>query len=419
VEYHGKDNIPKDGTVIYAPNHTNTLMDALAILIIDKQAKVFVARADVFKHPTLLKILTFLKMLPINRRRDGIESLAKNEEITAVVVDVLHDKIPFCILPEGTHRAKHGLLPLQKGIFRIALQANASFGEEIPVYIVPVGIEYGHFFRYRSSLLLQIGSPINITQFVKDHPDWDTPEQINYLRDDLSDQLKKLLLNVSDESNYDAMIELCLLCGDKQQRIPNLRKNKLLDRFTTAKQTLQEADSLLKSNPQDMQNLLQSTGDFARKRHALHIGLPSVLNTHLRSSLALKTILLLLGLPCFVGAFIANLPITGLSVWMCSKFKDRAFHNTLRYLISFLLFPVLMLVAGLTVGLTCSWIVGIIAAFLVFFSFFFLHEYLRLLRRFMSDLKWLVNRGLRKQFGIIRQEWKNISQKSDKTETAS
>ena len=28
----GKENIPQDGAIIFAPNHTNTLMDALVVL---------------------------------------------------------------------------------------------------------------------------------------------------------------------------------------------------------------------------------------------------------------------------------------------------------------------------------------------------------------------------------------------------
>ena len=110
VQYHGKENIPQDGAIIYAPNHSNTLMDALAVLAIDEHAKVFVARADVFKHPVILKFLTFLKMLPINRIRDGRAGLTQNEEINDLVVDVLRDKVPFCILPEGKHRTMHSLM---------------------------------------------------------------------------------------------------------------------------------------------------------------------------------------------------------------------------------------------------------------------------------------------------------------------
>ena len=47
--YIGKENIPADGAVIYAPNHANALCDAMCVLGIDHQQKVFVARADIFR----------------------------------------------------------------------------------------------------------------------------------------------------------------------------------------------------------------------------------------------------------------------------------------------------------------------------------------------------------------------------------
>lgn len=40
IRYVGRENIPQDGAVIYAPNHTNALMDALVVLAMDKKAKV-------------------------------------------------------------------------------------------------------------------------------------------------------------------------------------------------------------------------------------------------------------------------------------------------------------------------------------------------------------------------------------------
>ncbi|MDR2409483.1 MAG: 1-acyl-sn-glycerol-3-phosphate acyltransferase [Bacteroidales bacterium] len=408
VEYYGKENIPQDGAIIYAPNHTNTLMDALAVLVIDKEAKVFVARADVFKHPTILKILTFLKMLPINRKRDGIANLAKNEEISDIVVDVLHDKIPFCILPEGTHRAKHSLLPLQKGIFRIALQAHDTFGHEMPVYIVPVGIEFGHYFRYRSSLLLQIGNPINITQFVKEHSNMTVPEQMNILRDDLTQRLKQVILHIPDDENYEAALELSQLYGKEQQKILNLRSKTLLNNYISVKKNIEEVGVCLKSNPQDMQEVLNKVNHFSRERHRLRIGMSSILRDHIRLLLIQKIGLLLLGFPYFAFASIATAPITLFSIWLCSKFKDKAFHNTLRYLISFLLLPVFLLIIGIVSGIIFSWIGGLIFVMLFLPSFFFLHEYLRLLRLLVSDIQWLTHRNLRRKYKEIKSSWRKI-----------
>ena len=75
----GKENIPQDGAIIFAPNHTNTLMDALVILAYNHGPKVFVARADIFRNRKLAKILTFMKIMPIMRQRDGISAIKKNQ----------------------------------------------------------------------------------------------------------------------------------------------------------------------------------------------------------------------------------------------------------------------------------------------------------------------------------------------------
>jgi len=404
-EFYGNEKIPQDGAIIYAPNHTNTLMDALAVLAMNKSAKVFVARADVFKNPTILKMLTFFKMLPINRKRDGIDSLSKNEEINNIVVDVLHDKVPFCILPEGTHRTMHSLMPLQKGLFRITLQANDAFGNKMPVYIVPIGIEYGHFFRYRSSLLLQVGEPINVTQFIKKHPNLSIPQQINVLRDELSDQIKKVILQIPDDENYNATFALAQLCGKEQQRRLKLKGNTLLNRYLSAKKTIENVASLLKSTPQETQKLLDMAADFSQKRHKLGIGMSSVLNPHIRLSIVGKLFLLLLGLPYFVFSAVVTSPVTLLSVWLCSKFKDNAFHNTARYLIALVLFPILLLLIVIIVAIVLPWMWGLGFVLLFLPSFFFLHEYLRLIRLFISDIKWLIHRNLYKQFKKIKMEF--------------
>ncbi|MCF0178575.1 MAG: 1-acyl-sn-glycerol-3-phosphate acyltransferase, partial [Bacteroidales bacterium] len=105
IEYTGMENLPKDGAIILAPNHTNGLMDALVLLAMDKQPKVYVARADIFRNKKTAKILHFLRIMPIMRARDGLNEVRKNNVTIDASVDVLKDSVPFCILPEGTHRA--------------------------------------------------------------------------------------------------------------------------------------------------------------------------------------------------------------------------------------------------------------------------------------------------------------------------
>ena len=204
--YIGKENIPTDGAIIFAPNHTNALCDAMCILGIDRRQKVFVARADIFKDPKRARILTWLKIMPINRVRDGLDEVRHNDETINKAVDTLRDGVPFCILPEGTHRPMHSLLPLNKGIFRIALQANETFGDEKPIYIVPVGLEYGDYYHLWDSVTVNIGKPINVTNFCRQHAELTYPQQMMALREELTLRMRELILWVPDDEHYDENI---------------------------------------------------------------------------------------------------------------------------------------------------------------------------------------------------------------------
>ena len=220
--YVGRENIPTDGAVIYAPNHTNALCDAMAVLGIDHQQKVFVARADIFRDPKKAKILNWLKIMPINRVRDGLEEVRHNDETINKAVETLQDGVPFCILPEGTHRPKHSLLPLSKGIFRIALQANERFGEQKPVYIVPVGLEYGDYFHLWDSLTVTIGKPIDVTAYVKafssQHSEVSEPQIMMALREELTLRMRELILWVPDDEHYEENIAKLLPKKKRLQR---------------------------------------------------------------------------------------------------------------------------------------------------------------------------------------------------------
>jgi 1-acyl-sn-glycerol-3-phosphate acyltransferase len=141
----GLENIPKDGSVILAPNHSNALMDPMVMLRTRKSPTVFGARADLFENKAIAACLTFLKILPMVRRRDGLRNVIKNLDIQEDILQVIDDGVPFCMYAEGTHRAKHSLLPVGKGVFRIAVEASRRLQK--PVYVVPVGIEYSDYFR--------------------------------------------------------------------------------------------------------------------------------------------------------------------------------------------------------------------------------------------------------------------------------
>ena len=97
----GGENINPDHHLIFAPNHQNALMDALAVAFTQDRRLIFLARADIFRKKVIASILYFLKILPVYRIRDGFSSLKGNDEIFTKTIDVIKSKSALVILPEG------------------------------------------------------------------------------------------------------------------------------------------------------------------------------------------------------------------------------------------------------------------------------------------------------------------------------
>ena len=196
-------DLPDDGAVIIAPNHTSTLMDALVILCRRHGATVFGARADIFRKPLIAKILRFLRIVPMARIRDGAESVLKNRETFAEVDDVLAHGVPFCIFAEGRHRPMHSLLPIGKGVARIAFAS----ARERQTYVVPTGIDQGSFFRFRRPCKVTFGEPVDVNAFLQAHEHDPETETYKDFRKVLFRRISSLITYVPDDEDYAARWE--------------------------------------------------------------------------------------------------------------------------------------------------------------------------------------------------------------------
>ncbi len=182
-------SLPADRAVLIAPNHSNTLMDALVILATRREGTAFGARADVFKNPKAARILRWLKIVPMIRARDGIREVAHNRETMVEIDDILAHGMPFCMFPEGRHRTERELLPLQKGIARIAF---ASAGER-PTCIVPTGISYSDFFHFRGTCRVRFGEPLDVNAFLSQHQEYTEADRYRLLLEELSARIQPLI----------------------------------------------------------------------------------------------------------------------------------------------------------------------------------------------------------------------------------
>ena len=406
MRFVGRERIPKDSAIIFAPNHTGTLMDALVLLAMDRSPKVFVARADIFKKPILAKIFAFLKIMPIMRMRDGIDEVKRNNETIERAVDVLRDNIPFCIFPEGMHQTKFSTLPLSKGIFRIAFQAQELMTDK-PLYIVPMGIRYGNFFRFRSTVRIQIGEPINVGAFIAEREGVHPQEQMNEMRTLLEERMRESILYIPNDEDYNATYETCAAVVSRQEAI--LRKEKehhklrgLNAYFTANNRTVKQIQELKNSDPERARRILDLANEARALRTAQNISLKSVALRFPVLSNVLKGIIFLLLLPYILVTTIASLPTTLLSNFLNGKFKDAAFHNSVRFLINLVAWPVMMIIYAIIAYIALPWQFALALTIAILPSPLVVDDVYRLIRLWVSDFKLWRNKPLRKKYAEIR-----------------
>ena len=399
----GRENIPTDGAIIYAPNHPTTLMDALVVLTMDHKPKVFVARADIFKNRKLAKILTFLKIMPIMRQRDGFQAVKKNQETIDKAVDVLKDKIPFCIFPEGTHLAKFSSLPLSKGILKIAFQAHEQM-PQVPLYIVPVGIRYGNHFRFRSTIRMEFGKPINVGAYLTENAHLTPQEQMNGMKNLLTDRLHATLFRIPNDEDYDATYEVCNAVEPIEvKKLPKEKEHKLETQFQANNNTLKRIEELKESNPDQAKKLLELGDKAHRLRKKKGISVESASVKKPLASRIPRILLTLITLPYTLPASVLASPVALICKYIFTMLKDPAFKNSVRFVMILVVWPLLVIIYALIACCLLPWQWALLATLLTMPAPYVAHELWKSVRLVVSDIKLLKEKKLRKTYSKIRE----------------
>jgi 1-acyl-sn-glycerol-3-phosphate acyltransferase len=339
----GTENLIPDDHLIFAPNHQNALMDALAVLFTHKGQPVFLARADIFKRKAIAAFLYFIKMLPVYRIRDGFSSLKANDEIFLKTIDVLKNKNGLVILPEGDHAGFRRLRQLKKGICRVAFQADEATGFQLKIKIIPVGIEYSNYSRLRQVLTVVYGKPIEVSEYYQLY--MDSPEKaLNILRDKLSTEIKKVMVHIESEDDYEAIDELRSIINGRFSdniRLPKLyRDRNLIDKLNRLKisdpQTYNKICELSLQAKEKAKDLNVTYRLLEKKKHPLNWLIAGLVG-------------LFLTFPVWLFGNIFTLTFLSLPELQIRKTKDLQFHSTIRFGISlalaFIFLPVYLVVS--------------------------------------------------------------------------
>lgn len=197
LRFYGKKNIPRNKAIIFIPNHQNTFLDALLVVISMRGFSHQMARGDIFKNKLVKSVCASINLRPIYKS-DTEGYVEKNEEVFNELYYYLSQRESVTLYPEGTHSLRHYTRPLKKGFARIAFGALEKYPQLEDIYVVPVGISYSDPLNFRSSASIRCGEPIAVRPFFESE---NKARGINKLVRKSQVELTQLMLNLPKE-NY-------------------------------------------------------------------------------------------------------------------------------------------------------------------------------------------------------------------------
>lgn len=170
LKFVGKENIPKDGSYIFASNH-RSFADPVLISLPTRVPFSFMAKEELFKQNIFFTwLIKAFGAFPVTRGKGDTSAIDMS-------LERLNKGFNLVIFPEGT-RSKDGRVG--KGKTGVALIAAIA-----QVTVIPVGIVFEGKLKFRKKVVVKFGKAIS-------------PEELN-VSDTSPKELKKLKLTIMNE----------------------------------------------------------------------------------------------------------------------------------------------------------------------------------------------------------------------------
>ncbi len=347
IYFVGKEQVPSTGPLLIAANHPMAFSEACLLACFLDRPLHFLVRGDVFKS-NWNWFFRLTNQIPIYRFRDGFSNMRKNSDSFDWAYEALADQKAILIFAEGNTKLQKKLSPLQKGVARLAFGAyeNRGVGN---IQVVPVGINYTDGPVFRSDVMVQIGQPLRVDDYLADFKE-DRHETTRSFTSQLHTLMKPLVIHVANSEDEPLANQLFARAADRRafdpwpildpDPTPFLEEKRLADQLNQWSERTKEnaRSSLPKNRPLARKFILQDVS---------------------------RIILLLLFLPVALIGFLINSVPFYLAKGICEKkVKQIEFYTPVRITLMIVTFSVygflLFTIIAIYFGWHALWILPIL-----------------------------------------------------------
>ena len=194
IDINHKKWLSEKGPLLIAANHPNSFLDAIIVSSLFKRPVYSLARGDAFAGKLFTKILTSLNMLPVYRMSEGSENLGLNYSTFEACQKLFEENKIVLIFSEGRCINEWHLRPLKKGTARLAIDA---WQNNVPLKVLPLGINYSSFRFFGKNLILNFGTLISKNDFIINS----NGKSINDFNEQLKNELRTLVYEI-DKNDF-------------------------------------------------------------------------------------------------------------------------------------------------------------------------------------------------------------------------
>jgi 1-acyl-sn-glycerol-3-phosphate acyltransferase len=198
-----KEVLKEKGPLLLACNHPNSFLDSVMLDILFEQPVWSLARGDSFINTTVNRFFNGVRILPMYRTSEGAGNLSENYKTFEACLKIFKENGIVHIFSEGKCINEWHLRPLKKGTARLAIKA---WKENIPLKVLPTGINYSSFRRFGKNIFINFGEVVT-----KEDIEWDAADGIRNLsfNNQLRRQLEHLVFEVDkkDKAKQSIILE--------------------------------------------------------------------------------------------------------------------------------------------------------------------------------------------------------------------
>jgi 1-acyl-sn-glycerol-3-phosphate acyltransferase len=335
----GKENIDFKKPTLIIANHTNAVIDPIAIAQSVSRGIFFLARGDAFANNFLKWLLWQYHIIPIYRKEECDDNLEKNKETFGRMFELFDKARPVIIFSEGKCIQEKTIREFRKGTAHILVDYANEKQDLNKLHIQPIGLNYQYYNKFRADLIINFGNPFTLQDLSLD--DINSKESIQIITQKTQESLAKCMVIQTEPDLYGMEISSEEIIGNK---LSSLYKNK------NSVQTLFDArahitQKLAYQYNTQKEHFLAFKKELSQLENTLqNYKIPlSVLNRN-HTKWILYATFLLLTFPLFIAGFLLNaIPFFVPKIIVKKKVKNPVFESTVRVVLGMFLFLIFYL----------------------------------------------------------------------------